>query len=115
MDLNKKILVLKKQFEKEKTAREKAEKSLTEKSFEYTKLERELQSINFASKNSIAKRDKKLTELAKFPNENPMPVVRYSCHKELLFANDSGNNLVKLLTLNGYENNKIDFFLKLTF
>jgi signal transduction histidine kinase/CheY-like chemotaxis protein len=43
---------------------------------------------------NLKDRDNKLIELAKFPSENPNPVIRISCDFKLLYANQPGRKLL---------------------
>jgi PAS domain S-box-containing protein len=41
--------------------------------------------------------EKEIKNLAKFPSENPNPILRISNQGEVLYANDSGNKILKIL------------------
>ena len=75
--------ILKRLITREKAARKSAEKILEEKSLELYKL-------NASLENELAKRNKELYELAKFPSQNPHPVLRInSSTYEIIFSNHS--------------------------
>ncbi len=101
MSSDDKISILKRAIERERKARKAAESILEKKSMELYLANTKLSTINANLEKELSKRVIELYELAKFPNQNPNPVLRVDASSEIIFSNESAQIIV-----DEYETNK---------
>ena len=91
------IAILKKMLERERKARQRAEKIIEAKTRELTVANDELKKVNQILAGKIDERSKEIEILSRFPDENPNPILRFDEQAKLLYSNENGKLLFKLL------------------
>lgn len=91
------IEVYKRALKRERLARKAAEKILEEKSLELWNKNQELATLNQNLEQQVADRTKDLEGIARFPGENPSPVMRVMPDLSLDYANDAALRLLHSL------------------
>ena len=92
---SKEIDMYKRAYEREKKARKEAERILEEKSKELYTANKQLADINYSLEQLVETRTREIQDIAKFPNENPHPVLRISNTGKVLFANEASTNILR--------------------
>ncbi len=88
---------------RERSARKQAEKILEEKSAELYELNQKLKSLNNSLEEQISERTKEIQLLAKFPDENPNPVLRASYAGVIIYCNSASKELMRNLNCTLYD------------
>ncbi len=84
---------LKKVLERERSARKEAERILEEKSLALYQANQELLSLNRNLEEKVARRTRELEEIARFPMQNPDPLLRMDLNGNILFQNPVARNI----------------------
>ena len=92
--MGKEVEILKRALERERKARREAEKILEDKSLQLFNINKELEDINDSLELELEKRSKTIVELAKFPEQNPNPVLRFDLKFNCIYSN-SGAEFIR--------------------
>jgi PAS domain S-box-containing protein len=90
------IAHIQEQIEQEIQARKRAEKILSEKNKEIENIQADLKELNKRFNDAIPDASKEQEMLARFPSENPSPVLRFSFSGKLLFANNAAKQVLNV-------------------
>lgn len=92
---------LKRAYERERKARKQAEKLLEEKSTQLYHANENLRNVNENLEQQLEERIQEIVNLAKFPEQNPNPVLRLNAELQILYYNPSAGFIKEELESEG--------------
>lgn len=98
---NQEIDALRRALERERSARKIAEKILEEKSSELYILNQKLIGVNYGLEKRVEEATQKIELIARFPAENPFPVIRTDKFGQTIYLNKPAQNLIETLKKEG--------------